>query len=84
MGRNVGLSLGEISEILLFYGLQIDRDLLLSKADELDKKIVEMTAMRNGLRHAAACKAPSHMECSKFRRLMDVAGEKCRRPKNKL
>ena len=84
LGRSAGLSLDEINQMLLPEGLQVDRQLLLSKADKLDKKILEMTAMRNGLRHAAACKAPSHMECSKFRRLMDVAGKKCRRPKNKL
>jgi DNA-binding transcriptional MerR regulator len=84
LGRNVGLSLDEIGEMLLPQGLQIDRDLLLSKADELDKKIIEMTAMRDGLRHAAACKAPNHMECSKFRRLLNVADKKFRRPKSKF
>jgi len=84
LGRNVGLSLSEIREMLLPQGCQIDRGLLLSKADKLDKQIVEMTAMRDGLRHAAACKAPSHMECPKFRRLLNIAGKKWRRPKKKL
>ena len=84
LGRNAGLSLDEIGTMLLPQGLQIDRDLLLSKADELDKKIAEMTAMRDGLRHAAACKAPSHMECPKFRRLLNIAGKRWGRPKKKL
>jgi DNA-binding transcriptional MerR regulator len=84
LGRNAGLSLDEIGEMLLPQGLKIDRDLLLCKADELDKKIIEMTAMRDGLRHASACKAPNHMECPKFRRLLNVAGKKWGRPKNKL
>lgn len=26
--------------------------------------------MRDGLRHAAACKAPSHLECPSFQRLL--------------
>jgi hypothetical protein len=26
--------------------------------------------MRDGLKHAAACPAPSHMECPTFRRLL--------------
>jgi hypothetical protein len=29
--------------------------------------------MRDGLRHAAACPAPSHMECPKFRQLLRAA-----------
>jgi hypothetical protein len=29
--------------------------------------------MRDGLRHAAACSAPSHMECPTFRRLLGIA-----------
>jgi hypothetical protein len=29
--------------------------------------------MRDGLRHAAVCRAPSHMECPKFRRLVRAA-----------
>ncbi len=84
LGRNAGLSLDEIGAMLLSSGLKIDRDLLLSKADELDKKIIEMTAMRDGLRHAFACKAPTHMECPKFRRLLNIAGKKWGRPINKL
>lgn len=84
LGRNVGLSLNEIGEMLLPQGLQIDRNLLLSKADELDKRIVEMTAMRDGLRHAAACKAASHMECPKFRRLLNIAGKKWHKSRKKL
>jgi hypothetical protein len=30
--------------------------------------------MRDGLRHAAACPAPSHMECPTFRRIVRAAG----------
>jgi len=40
----------------------------------LDQSIKQLTAMRDGLRHAAACSAPSHLECPKFRRLMGLAG----------
>jgi hypothetical protein len=29
--------------------------------------------MRDGLRHAAACRAPSHMECPTFRRILKAA-----------
>ena len=33
-----------------------------------------LAAMRDGLRHAAVCRAPSHMECPTFRRILRAAG----------
>tara|TARA_R110002050_G_scaffold71891_3_gene154665 strand:+ start:51038 stop:51460 length:423 start_codon:yes stop_codon:yes gene_type:complete len=74
LGRAAGFSLQEIAGILgSEKNLHIDRDLLLSKASELDKTIQKLVAMRDGLKHAAACKAPSHLECPRFRRLMSLA-----------
>ncbi|MDF3036765.1 MAG: MerR family transcriptional regulator [Paucimonas sp.] len=74
LGRSAGFSLEEIARMFGPDGLpQIDRHLLLEKAGELDRKIRKLTAMRDGLQHAAACSAPSHMECPKFRRLMGMA-----------
>jgi len=64
LGRNVGFSLEEIGKMLVSQPLELDRSAMLAKADELDKKIKEMTAMRDGLRHAAACKAPNHLDLS--------------------
>ena len=75
LGRSAGFSLDEIREMFTPKGPEIDRTLLLAKADELDKKIKELTAMRDGLRHAAACTAPSHFECPKFLRLLRIAGK---------
>jgi DNA-binding transcriptional MerR regulator len=74
LGRASGLSLDEIAQMFAPDGQpQIDRKLLATKADELDRNIRRLTAMRDGLRHAAACKAPSHMECPTFRRLLGLA-----------
>ena len=74
LGRAAGFSLDEIARMLGTKGNpDIDRELLISKADELDKTIGKLTAMRDGLRHAAVCSAPSHMECPKFRRLLALA-----------
>src|SRR5262245_13033903 len=53
--------------------IRIDRHKLAAKAKELDATIKRLTAMRDGLRHAVNCKAPSHMECPKFRRILRVA-----------
>jgi hypothetical protein len=55
--------------------------LLAGKADELDHTIRQLSAMRDGLRHAAACPAPSHLECPTFRRLMNVAASGARAKK---
>jgi len=74
LGRAAGFSLDEIAPMLGTGGQpQIDRQLLADKADELDKTIRKLTAMRDALQHAAVCSAPSHMECPKFRRLMNLA-----------
>lgn len=74
LGRAAGFSLDEIARMLGSEGTpEIDRELLVSKADELDRTIQKLMAMRDGLRHAAVCTAPSHMECPKFRRLLGLA-----------
>jgi DNA-binding transcriptional MerR regulator len=74
LGRSAGFSLDEIARMFAPDGRpQIDRQRLAGKAKELDGTIRKLTAMRDGLRHAAACPAPSHMECPTFRRLLGIA-----------
>lgn len=73
LGRSAGFSLAEIKRMFAPDGrLRIDRRMLASKADELGATIRRLGAMRRGLRHAAACPAPSHLECPTFRRLMGI------------
>lgn len=74
LGRSAGFSLDEIARMFAADGRpQIDRQLLAAKAEELDATIRKLGAMRDGLRHAAKCPAPSHMECPTFRRLLKGA-----------
>jgi DNA-binding transcriptional MerR regulator len=74
LGRAAGFSLDEIARMLGSESKpNIDRALLASKADELERTIKKLIAMRDGLRHAAVCSAPSHLECPKFRRLLGLA-----------
>jgi DNA-binding transcriptional MerR regulator len=74
LGRAAGLSLDEIALMFAPDGRpRIDRQLLAAKAEELDGTIRRLSAMRDGLRHAAACRAPSHMECPTFRRILRAA-----------
>jgi DNA-binding transcriptional MerR regulator len=76
LGRSAGFSLDEIAGMFAPDGrVQIERQMLANKARDLDHTIRRLSAMRDGLRHAAACRAPSHMECPTFRRLLKVAAE---------
>jgi DNA-binding transcriptional MerR regulator len=82
VGRASGFALDEIARMFAPDGKpRIDRQLLAAKADELDKTIRELSAMRDGLRHAVACRAPSHLECPTFRRILRVAAARRRKVK---
>ncbi len=74
LGRTAGFSLDEIAHMFAPDGQpRIDRRKLADKAEELDRRIRELGVLRDSLRHAAACPAPSHMECPTFRHLLDAA-----------
>lgn len=74
VGRSAGFSLDEIALMFSPDGRpRIDRKMLLAKAEELDRTIRQLTDMRDSLRHAAACRAPSHLECPTFRRILRAA-----------
>lgn len=74
VGRGAGFSLAEIALMFAPDGRpRIDRAMLTAKANELDLTIRKLSAVRNGLRHAAACPAKSHMECPTFRRIVRTA-----------
>jgi len=71
VAQAAGFTLDEIGRMFTPAGRPaIARETLAAKADELDRKIRKLAAMRDGLRHAAQCRAPSHMECPKFRRIL--------------
>jgi DNA-binding transcriptional MerR regulator len=74
LGQAAGLSLDEIGSMLSpTSGPTIDRQLLAAKADQIDQTIRQLRAVSRGLRHAAACPAPSHAECPTFQRLLKAA-----------
>lgn len=74
VGRTAGFSLDEIARMFGPGGQPcIDRQMLADKAEELDRTIRRLSAMRDGLRHAAACPAPTHLECPTFRRFLSAA-----------
>lgn len=74
LGQAAGLSLDEIGSMLSPNGRPaINRQLLAAKADEIDQTIKQLRAVSRGLRHAAACGAPSHAECPTFQQLLKAA-----------
>jgi DNA-binding transcriptional MerR regulator len=77
LGRSAGFSLGEIARMFAPDGrLRIDRKALAQRAAELDRTLRKLAAMRDGLRHASACPARSHLECPTFRRLLRIAASR--------
>jgi DNA-binding transcriptional MerR regulator len=81
LGRASAFSLDEIASMLApDGGPRIDRPTLLAKADELDRTIRRLRAVRDGLRHAAACPAPSYLECPTFQRLLRTTAPRSPRP----
>ena len=83
LGRNAGFSLDEIATTFTPDGPKIDREKLLLKAEQLDKTIKQLTAMREILHHTAECPASSHFECSKFKQLLRIAVKKQHRKKKR-
>jgi DNA-binding transcriptional MerR regulator len=75
LGRAAGFSLDEIGQMFANDGQpSIDRQMLASKADEIDATVRRLKAMSNGLRHAVVCPAPNHIECPSFQKLLRAAG----------
>lgn len=76
LGQAGGLSLDEIRAMLSPSGVvQVDRQVLLAKADDIDATIRRLRAMSQGLRHAAQCPAPNHAQCPNFQRLLKAAAK---------
>ena len=75
MGKSAGFSLEDIAGMFGSNGQpDLPRTLLHQKADEIDRQIRRLRALRDTLHHVADCPAESHLECPTFRRLVRAAG----------
>ena len=84
LAQSAGFSLDEIRSMFAPGGAPaIDRQMLAAKADQLDANIKRLQAMSRGLRHAAACPAPSHAESPTFQKLVKVAASAHERKRKK-
>jgi DNA-binding transcriptional MerR regulator len=82
LGQQAGFSLDEIKMMFQETGkYNVNRELVLEKADEISTTIKRLIATRKGLVHVAKCSAVNHFECPKFIRLLDLAGKKRTRTK---
>lgn len=80
LGRAAGFSLAQIKGMFDPNGApQLPRAVLHEHADDLDRQIHRMTALRNALRHVADCPAPSHLQCPRFQKLLRIARPKASR-----
>ena len=84
LGRAAGFSLDDIMPMLAPDGqVHIDRQRLAVKAQEIDRTIRQLSAIRDGLLHASACKAPSHLECPTFQRILRAAAAEAKGTRRK-
>ena len=73
LGQSAAFSLDDIATMLDADGQPvIDHQRLAEKADELDRTIQQLSAIRDGLRRAAACPAARHIECANFQKILSA------------
>ncbi|MDO6428754.1 helix-turn-helix domain-containing protein [Thalassotalea sp. 1_MG-2023] len=83
LGRLAGLSLDEINTMFQPHGkIIVDREKLQQKSDEIDQRIKQLTAMRDGLRHAAVCPEENHFSCQKFNKLLRISTKRVKQLKS--
>jgi DNA-binding transcriptional MerR regulator len=74
LGKAAGFSLDEIAGMFGENGrAELPRDRFRAKAEELQRQILGLRALRDMLRHIADCPAPTHLECPTFRGLLKAA-----------
>ncbi|WP_199611361.1 helix-turn-helix domain-containing protein [Flocculibacter collagenilyticus] len=76
LARYAGFALDEIAGMFSPNGTPtINRDQLLTKAEHLERKIQQLSAMRDGLRHVANCPEENQLTCPKFQALVTKAAK---------
>ena len=74
LGKAAGFSLEEIKGMFGENGSpELPRADLRKRADDIEKQIRGLVALRDALRHVAECPAENHMVCPKFQQLLRVA-----------
>lgn len=81
LAQAAGFSLEEVAALFAPGGTpRVNRAALSAKADDLDRAIRHLSALRDGLRHAARCPEEDHFACPTFQRLLKAAAGRRPRP----
>ncbi|POF29205.1 helix-turn-helix domain-containing protein [Roseibium marinum] len=79
LGKTAGFALDDIGKMFGPDGRPaLSRSSLHLKADDLDRQIDRLSALRDMIRHVADCPAPTHMECPKFQQLIRISNRRKR------
>ncbi|MBD8875621.1 helix-turn-helix domain-containing protein [Roseibium polysiphoniae] len=79
LGKAAGFSLEDIKGMIGANGQpKISRDKLFERVAELDDQIKRLQKLREAVKHVAECPHPSHMDCGKFQKLLQIGAR--RRP----
>jgi DNA-binding transcriptional MerR regulator len=75
LAKQAGFKLEELSQLFKNTAgvIAINKVALRKKSDQIGAKIKQLEAARKGLVHASECRAPRHLECPKFLRLLAIA-----------
>ncbi|WP_235187394.1 helix-turn-helix domain-containing protein [Vibrio nigripulchritudo] len=72
LGRKAGLSLDEIRGMFDESGdLNIDRQALLNKVDDIERSIRQLICIKDSLLHVANCPAKDHLQCPSFQKMLN-------------
>jgi DNA-binding transcriptional MerR regulator len=85
LAKQAGFQLDELTQLFKYQNgvVAINRAELKEKSLEIGRRIKQLEAARKGLIHASQCRAPSHLECPKFLRLLTLATRKQIKKKKK-
>lgn len=73
LGREAKFSLDEISTMLNQRNEPtIDRGYLITKAEEIQKVIDDLSALKKGILHIVNCPEENHLACPKFQKIMSI------------
>jgi len=76
LGQRADFTLEEIQLMFTSQGqFNVNRALLLEKAQDIALRVKQLVAIQRCLEHAARCNAESHSACPKFQQLLRVAGK---------
>lgn len=74
LGQSAGFTLEAIAELFDEQGrITLKRQCLLSRAEEVDKTILQLEKVSAGLKHVANCSAADHMQCPNFLAMLQKA-----------